>query len=394
MKELFFFDQASTTQCIQEAAEVLLRFTTDHYGNPSSSHLMGKEAKGVIETSRKDLATLFGVQPQQIIFTGSGSEADNLAIYGVALDRLANNKKGRIISSPMEHAAVKKTVESLADLGFDIAWTKMTREGQVDLEHFQTLVTPDTVLVSIQLVNNIVGSAHNLERLAKITRTIAPQAVFHSDAVQGFCRVMHPLPGSGVDLLSISGHKVGGPKGVGALVVLNPTLLKSGMRPLIWGGEQEHGFRSGTQNAGLIGAFGIAAKKAFESLNLSRAKGNKLRSILAESLKPCALVRWNTPPILDKDLSEKFVPHIVSLSLEGIPGIMLACELESRGFIVSTGSACSSSKQAPDQALQAIGASPYVCSNSIRISFSSHQAEEEVRALGNAICEIAKELSA
>jgi cysteine desulfurase len=265
------------------------------------------------------------------------------------------------------------------------------------------MLTPETVLVSIQQVNNIVGSVLPVADIALRCKELQPNVIFHTDAVQAFGKVEHPVAGSPIDLVSISGHKVHGPKGVGALIVLNENLLKSGIRPLIWGGEQEGGLRSGTQNAGLIAGFHAAAQETLAQKAQVETHVKKLQSYFKEMLLSRGLIhadpahsllRWNSP--------SQTVPHIINLSLMQVapgksaavfPSGLLAQMLEERGCLVSTGSACSSKKKAPDAVLAAMGLPAEACSSALRISFSSSNQLGDVDTLVKALEESIKSMS-
>jgi cysteine desulfurase len=376
-----FFDSASTTRCCEEAAALVQQFAVEDYGNPSSSHVFGQRAARAILKSRQFFAAHFNVEPNQIIFTGSGTESDNLAIYGVATHCL--QKRGhpiRIIASKTEHPAVRKTVESLVPFGVEVKLAEVDSTGQIDREKFRELLTPETALVSIHRVNNIVGTILPVEELAREVKEKCPQALFHTDAVQAFGRVSLPRSHSAVDLVSISAHKIQGPKGIGALIVLNKALLKSGMRPLIWGGDQEGGLRSGTQSAGLITGFHAAAEKTLSQMKTAVDHTTSLRQHFRELLAERKLldrVHWNSP--------EDAVPHIVNLSVPQFPSGPLAKLLEERLCLVSTGSACSSLKQEPDAVLKAMGLSLPFANSTLRVSFSASNTLEEVDTLAHAL---------
>lgn len=391
MTKFLFFDNAATTPCLGDVAEVFNRFSCEDYGNPSSSHALGQEAAKAIRDSRQFFAQAFRVEPSQVIFTGSGTEADNLAIYGVALPALARpeSRRKRVLASSIDHPAVRKTVLSLGSLGLDAQLIPVDAQGQVRGDELDRLVGPETLLVSIHQVNNIMGAILPVAELAQLAKQKNPGLVFHTDSVQAFGKVAPPDPRSGVDLVSISGHKVHGPKGVGALIILNKNLLKHGLRPLIWGGEQEGGFRSGTQNAGLIAGFRVAAERTLAE----QAKGSEqvhklqtrfrdlliIKGLLANGPRPGGKVHWNSPSTA--------VPHIVSLSVPGYPAALLAKLLEERRCLVSTGSACSSQKIEPDQVLIAMGVPGELCQSAIRVSFSSQNELDEVDQLVAALDE-------
>ncbi len=397
MSSTLFFDYASTTPCIPSAVEALAKFSTEKFGNPSSSHLYGQEAHHAIREARSFFAQVFNTSPEQVLFTGSGSEADNLAIYGVALDTLSKNKnqhRSRVLCSSIEHAAVKKTIQSLSSFGIDVQLIPVDANGQIVLEKFSELLTPETLLVSIHQVNNILGSLLPIEELAQFAKSKVPGLIFHTDAVQAFGKVKIPSFPSKIDLLSISAHKIQGPKGIGALIVLNPSLLRSGLRPLIWGGGQEGGFRSGTQNAGLISGFYLASeillRKQKEWLEWTTALRLKLMDSLIEkkllafdsnkNRSKGSPLHWNSP--LDLNLT---LPHIISLSAPGFPGGAWAKLLEDRHCLVSTGSACSSKKADPEDVLCALGYSDAIQTSAIRISFSTLNKTHDIDILSNAI---------
>lgn len=395
MTSTVYFDHASTTSCCPEALDQLIHLTQNAYGNPSSSHRLGQIAARAISDARLFFGDLFHVPPEQVIFTGSGSESDNLAIYGVAMPYLARRdpwkQPPRVIASAIEHPAVRKTVLSLKELGFDVQLAPVDRKGFIERETFLKLLTPETILVSIMTVNNIVGSRQDIVELAKITKKAAPKAIFHTDAVQAFGKVDLPQAPSPVDLISLSAHKIHGPKGVGALVLLDEAVQKQ-LSPITWGGDQEQGLRSGTQNAAAISAFHFAAKIAITRQADLLDHAQKLRARLREdlirkhllNLEDCSKTRltWNS--------SDDAVPYIVSLGCPGIPSQPLAGLLEERGYLVATGSACSSAKTDPDPVLCAMGFPPGVAMSAIRISFSLENQLEEVVGLVQALEESVK----
>lgn len=414
-----FFDYASTTPCSDKSAQLMKRYSVEDYGNPASNHIYGQRASQPIRDARLFFTRHFKLNnPSQIIFTGSGSEANNLAIVGVAMQALskpaagtsngASNKLKRIIVSAIEHPSVKKTAESLASFGpgnpyfFDIQFAPVDSNGQIIRERLFELLTPETILVSIMQVNNIMGSIQKVEEIAKEVRKRQARVLFHVDAVQSFCKIPAPTAPSAVDLVSISGHKIHGPKGVGALVLLNP--VQARIRPLIWGGDQESGLRSGTQNAGLIAGFHAAAEAALqkqesflnhchqlktrlhEQLTLlgllseshslgSSGQGYKLGSKTDPKISP--KIRWNSP--------EDGVPHIINLSVPGYPAAPFAGLLEEQHCLVSTGSACHSRKAEAEPVLAAMGLPLAVQESAIRVSLSDSVQLSDIDYLANAI---------
>lgn len=379
-----FFDSASTTPCIPEAADLVRHFCADSYGHPSSTHALGQQSARAIREARLFFGEIFQVAPEQIIFTGGGTESDNLAIYGLTVPYLASKHSSsvgtpRALASATEHPAVKKTILSLKDIAVDSLLIPVNEQGQIETEKLCSRLNPSTFLVSIHQANNITGAILPVEELAREVKKQVPGALFHTDAVQSFGKIRVPAAPSPVDLISISGHKVGGPKGIGALVVLNSKLLTSSrFRPMIWGGEQENGWRSGTQNAGLIAAFHYAAERTLRNMKASREHALLLQTRLKERLSAASpSVRWNSP--------ESALPQIVSLSVPGFSAGPLARLLEERGFLVATGSACSSKKPEPDPTLTAMGLPEAVCTSSLRISFSRPNQAEHVDALVDAL---------
>lgn len=389
MKKNLFFDNASTTRCYEPVLQALQQFTCEDYGNPSSNHAFGQRAASAIRKARLYFSDLFKVTPDQVIFTGGGTEADNLAIYGTLLPLIKREQNLEILTSPVEHPAVLKTIQSTEDLGVTPRMVPVDTQGRLDSQAFTNAITPHTFLVSIMRVNNIMGATFPVHELAAQAKKINPNLIFHTDAVQAFGRVDIPDSSTAVDLVSISAHKVGGPKGIGALIVLNKDLLqRKRLRPLIWGGSQEGGFRSGTQNAGLISGFHIAteitlAQRAAyteKTLALRTLFKNELekRGLLCPPHQPLkGLLHWNSP--------EHAVPHIINMSLCGYPSGPLAKLLEERGCLVSTGSACSSSKVEPDYVLQAMGYPSLIFNSAIRISLSDTLQSEDIMTLAEGL---------
>jgi cysteine desulfurase len=378
-----FFDSASTTKCEEEVVHLLRQYADEDFGNPSSNHAFGQRAARVIREARLFFANYFRVQPEQVIFTGSGTEANNLAIYGTALNAIHRRSESmRILYSAIEHPSVRRTVQSLQDFGMDAHSIPVDSEGQIVESQFEGLLTPQTLFASIHRVNNIVGIQLPVDELAKKAKAKVPHLIFHTDAVQAFGRVPIPLYSSAVDLVSISGHKIGGPKGVGALIVLNKKLLqnipsKGSLRPLLWGGDQEQGLRSGTQNAGLIAGFHIAAEITLREREKTTRHFEALKNLLREKVQENRQIVWNSPA--------NAVPHIINLSVPGLPSGPLANLLEERHCLVSVGSACSSKKPEPEPVLGAMGKQLNIQTSSIRISFSKYTQPQDIETLAVAL---------
>lgn len=373
-----FFDHASTTPCSAAVLEAMRPFETERFGNPSSAHGAGQAAAIAIAEARKAFAQWFNVEPKQVIFCSGGTEANNLAIQGVALGLLESGAKEgsrRLLYSATEHPAVRETAVALRRLGFDPRELTVDSRGQVQLP----TELENVALVSVQQVNNILGTLHPVDALARLVKEKAPSAVFHTDAVQAFGKVPVSRAPSAVDLVSLSAHKIHGPKAVGALIALNPRLK---LRPLLFGGGQEGGLRSGTQSAALIAGFHAAALAALARQKEAHAHVTGLRARLVSGLESRGLLG----SLLRRNSPDDAVPYIVSLSLlQALPSAAFARLLEEEGCIVSTGSACHSHKPEPELALAAIGLSPELASAGLRISFSHEQRAEDVDRLVDAI---------
>ena len=379
VNSLRFFDSAATTPCGTAAVSRWVQSQERSYGNPSSAHRLGREAALEVAEARTFFGEAFGVSPDQVIFTASGSESDNLAVIGGALAA----KSGRVVVSTTEHPAVRAAAISLRDFGFEVALAPVNKAGSVDVSSIDQTVTKDTVVLSIMRVNNIVGSINDVDLLATRAKAIAPNVLVHCDAVQAFGKVDVPAHGSAVDCLSISAHKIHGPKGIGALILLNRDLLtKKRIRPLIWGGGQEQGLRAGTTNAGLIAAFAEAAQEALNSRHTYLVHCKTLSDRLLHQLAHHGLRRemdfWVNSP-------DSGAPYILNLSFEGAPSTLMSKLLEDEGCFVSTGSACSSQKPERDATLLAMGFPTARIDNALRISFSTHNSVEDVDILADSI---------
>ena len=395
----YFFDFASTTPPCSEAQNASKNFDEEYFGNPSSSHLLGAKAGEAIENARNFFADYFGVHPKNVIFTGSGTESDNLAVLGTAHALLARDcREGRLkqndyqaplfACSAVEHPAIRATTLSLKDFGWAPETLPVDVNGQIDEKKYHSFLHKNPSFISIMRVNNIIGTQFPIEDLAKKAKSICPNVIFHSDCVQAFGKVEVPKKGSQVDLISISGHKIEGPKGVGALIVLNDDLLDQGLpRPIICGGSQENGYRSGTQNAGLIAGFHCAAKKFLEKKDEYIEKTAQLKKQFIEGLLENQLLHQKERAMLQINSPKDGVPYVINLASPFLPASRIAKSLEEKGFFVATGSACSSKNRSPDPVLIATGKTIAEASSSIRVSFCSTQNQDDILALCNALKE-------
>lgn len=363
MIDLHYLDNSATTAVSKAAAQKALYMMTENFGNPSSLHKLGINAELCIEDAREAVAKALGAQPKNIIFTSGGTEANNTVLFGAseALKRRGN----RIIVSAVEHSSVYESAKRLSELGYDVQYAPVDGDGIVDLEKLDSLLTDKTILVSIMAVNNETGSIQPTEAIAKRIKRHSPEALFHVDAVQAFCKMpLKPLRW-GVDFMTVSAHKIHGPKGVGAI------MIRDGARmiPLLYGGEQQHKTRPGTESAPLIAAFGEAVKEADISANLSYIR--ELNDYAVSKLKALDDVTINSPA--------SALPYIINISVKGIRSETMLHHLEQSEVYVSSSSACAKGKRS--YVLAAMGLSDDRIDSSVRISFSKYNTRSDIDAL-------------
>ena len=364
MTASFYLDNAASTRLHPEVLEAALPFLQERYGNPSSLHPPGMQARRAVKGARETLARMLGVPPQAVIFTAGGTESCNLALQGAfASDRL---KGERLLVSAIEHPAVLETARRLAAKGVDVRQIPVTAGGIVDLAALETQLDGNVRVVSVMALNNELGTAQPIEAIGRLLARAAPKAVFHVDAVQAFTKLPLNWRAAGVHLLSVSGHKVHAPKGIGALVRLRPVPLE----PVIAGGGQEDGLRSGTENV-----FGIVAlaQAAQRTAALHAAQREQRRGYADAWLAELA-----GQPRVQVFRSEAATPYIISFSLEPLPGEVILHHLEQEGLYVSTGSACATAKPDPSHVLLAAGLSERRALSSIRLSFSVFNTLDEL----------------
>jgi len=359
-----YLDHSATTPVRSEVAELVLRYMTDTFGNPSSVHGFGREARKGVEEARERVASLINADPREIVFTSGGTEADNLAIKGVAL---ANRKKGRhIITSAIEHHAVLHTCEFLEKEGYEVTVLGVDSAGLVSPDDLKAALRDDTILVSIMMANNEMGAIQPIKELAAIARERG--VYFHTDAVQAVGQVKVDVEELGVDLLSLSAHKIYGPKGVGALYVRRGTKIK----PIAHGGGHERRMRAGTENVPGIVGLGLAAKLAQEELEDRRRHLLKLRDKLIEGiLDRVEDVRLNGP-------REERLPNNVNISFAYVEGESILLNLDLQGIAASSGSACTSGSLEPSHVLLAMGISHELAHGSVRMSLGTGNSEEDI----------------
>lgn len=380
MKPTIYLDNGATTRVCEEALEVYLNVSRAHFGNPSSLHAVGFDAEGVLKNARAEVMKALGAKDGTLVFTASGSEANNLAIFGRAHAKERYRGK-KILTTAGEHSSVSAVAAALKNEGYKYE-TIPTAGGALDFDTLEKMLTPDVVLISAMIVNNETGALYDLARLSRMMKEKCPDAVLHADATQAFMKIPFTPAALGADMVTISSHKIEGPKGVGALYVSAQIIKTRGLSPLILGGGQEAGYRSGTENVPGIAAFAKAAIIAKNDLQNRIKKISDLRSYLLEKLEGddrLSDISALCPP--------EFSPHIVSLTVPNIKSETMLHFLSSEGICVSSGSACSSNAQVrhTSEALLAYGQTEQDADSSIRISFSHRNTREDVDALCEAL---------
>jgi cysteine desulfurase len=357
-------DSNATTPVRPEVAEAMLRVFSEDFGNPSSIHWFGQQAKSLVDEARQQVARLIHAEPSEIVFVSGGTEADNLAIRGIA--EVQKLKGHHIITSKIEHHAVLHTCRDLEKQGWEITWLDVSRDGLVNPEDVRRAIRPDTALITIMHANNEIGTIQPIEEIGRIAEEA--DVYFHSDGVQATGKIPVDVRGLRVDLYSMSAHKIHGPKGIGALYVRKGTTVK----PLMTGGGHERNRRSGTENvAGIVG-FGQAAKLAREGLEAEAATMGQLRDRLESGLKariPSIHVNAEKAPRL---------PNTSNIMVDFAEGEGLVISLDLKGVAVSTGSACSSGSLEPSHVLTAIGKTPDEAHGSLRFSLNAMNTVEDV----------------
>lgn len=361
-----YLDNSATTQCSQTAADLMMRLLREDYGNPSSLHNRGMEAENYVKEARKRIAQTLKVNEKEIYFTSGGSESNNLAIVGSAL---ANKRSGmHVITTMIEHPSVANPFAYLEELGFAVTYLPVDAYGCISLEDLQEAMCSDTILVSMMHVNNEIGAVEPIEEAARVIKQKNPNCLFHVDAIQSYGKFRIYPKRMGIDLLSVSGHKIHGPKGSGFLFVRD----KVKVHPLILGGGQERGMRSGTENVPAIAGLGQAAMEIYQNFESNQTRMYRLRDYFIQEVEQIDGVSVNG----HKD--HRSAPHIVSVSVSGVRSEVLLHALEDKQIYVSAGSACSSNKPAVSRTLQSIGLKRELLESTVRFSFSVHTTKEEI----------------
>ena len=360
-----YFDNSATTRCSDTVVALMQRVLLEDYGNPSSLHMKGVVAEKYIKTATEQIARTLKVAEKEIIFTSGGTESNNLALIGVAL---ANQRMGKhIITTSIEHASVYNPLIFLEEQGFEVTYLPVDAQGVVSLEMLREAVREDTILVSMMHVNNEIGTIEPVEEAAKLIHEKNPGTLIHVDAIQSFGKLRIYPKRMGIDLLSVSGHKIHGPKGVGFLYVKDKTKI----RPIIHGGGQQKNMRSGTENVAGIAGLGAAVEELYQNFDEKTERLYELREYLVAGMQVLEGTTVNGAE------GRNAAPHIVSVSFAGIRAEVLLHALEERGIYVSTGSACSSNHPAISGTLKAIGVKPELLDSTVRFSLSVESTREE-----------------
>ena len=370
-----YLDNSATTRAYDEVASLVAKIMTEEYGNPSSVHHMGMVSGERLAQARETIAATLKVEPQEILFTSGGTESDNLALIGVAK---ANKWRGKhIITTAIEHPAILETTSALEKEGFEITYLPVDETGVVQLEDLKAALREDTILVSMMFVNNEIGSVQKIQEAGELIKAYNSDIYFHVDAVQGYGKFVIRPKSMKIDLLSVSGHKIHGPKGIGFLYIKKGTKIN----PICYGGGQQKGMRSGTENVPGIAGLALAAKMCYENFEDKQNKLYELKEYLIKSLNErLSDIKVNGPACREG------APHIVSVSIKGLAAETVLNMLSSKNIYVSAGSACTSNNPHISDTLQAIGLEKDLLESTIRISMSFMTTKEEIDYFLDTLC--------
>lgn len=377
-----YLDNSSTTKQFDEVTETVAELCRTVFGNPSSLHGIGMDAEKVIKSAKSTVLQSIGAEAgDDFIFTSGGTEANNLAILGYVRPKLSRNP--HIVTTKIEHPSVLEVFKTLKEEGAVCSYVGVDKNGIIDLDELSSVLTERTEFLSVMLVNNEVGSIQPIDKIVKIAKVKNPRIKIHADAVQAFCKIPINVKKSGIDMLSVSGHKIHGPKGIGGLFVKKGVTLK----PFMYGGHQQKNLRSGTENPPAIGGFEKAIKINTEDFSRKTEKIAKLKKMLISELATIDRVEFNS------GIGECFAPNIVNASFVGLRSETLLHALEAEGVYVSTGSACSSNHPELSHVLLAMGHDKKRIDSAIRLSMSLCTSEQEVKKAINAIKKCVEMLS-
>ena len=361
-----YFDNSATTKVLDCVKDAVVDAMCVNYGNAAAKHRKGVEAENLIREAKKAIADTLKVQEKEILFTSGGTESNNTALIGTAL---ANRRAGKhLITTGVEHPSIYNTMSFLEEMGFEVTYLPVDHLGHISLEDLEKAIREDTILVSVMYVNNEVGAVEPIEAISQCIKKKNPKTLFHVDAIQAYGKYKIRPKKQGIDLLSVSGHKIHAPKGVGFLYIRDGVKI----RPILFGGGQQKGMRSGTENVpGCVG-LGVAAREAYKDFDARIEKLYTLREHLIAGLKPLGGVTING----SEDRTN--APQIVSASFEGVRSEVLLHALEDQGVYVSSGSACSSNHPGISGTLKGIGVKKELLDSTIRFSLGDLNTEEEV----------------
>ena len=361
-----YFDNSATTRCFEEVKDIVVKTMMEDFGNPSAMHQKGVDAEGYVKESARILSQILKVTEKEILFTSGGTESNNLALIGGAL---ANKRSGNhIITTAVEHAAVSQPIAFLKEQGFEVTILPVDERGVVKLDALEKALRPDTILVSTMMVNNETGAVMPVEKIGAMVQEKSPKALYHVDAIQAFGKYRIYPKKWGIHLLSVSGHKIHGPKGIGFLYIGE----KVKITPIVYGGEQQKNVRSGTENVPGIAGLGLAAKMIYHDLDMKTALMRELKEYFIEGI---AKIENTT---VHGMTDENSAPHIISVGFAGIRSEVLLHTLEEKGIYVSSGSACASNHPAISGTLKAIGVRQELLDSTLRFSFGVFNTREEV----------------
>ena len=361
-----YFDNSATTVVTESVKDIVVKAMTEDYGNPSSMHMIGVNAEKYVKTAKENIAKILKVDVGEIYFTSGGTEGNNMAIIGSAN---ANKRAGnRVITTKIEHSSVANPMKYLEKQGFDVVYLPVDNNGIVDMEVLKKEMTKDTILVSIMNVNNEVGAIEPVSEIGKYIKSVNPSVVYHVDAIQAFGKMEIRPRKENIDILTVSGHKIHAPKGSGFMYIKKNTKVN----PIILGGGQQEGMRSGTENVPGIAGIGQAAKDCYDNLEKNVAHMTELKDCLIDELSKFDGVTINSQK------GNVGAPHIVSASFENVRSEVLLHALEDKGIYISAGSACSSNRPAVSETLKAMGIDSNLLGSTVRFSFCELNKKEEI----------------
>ena len=371
-----YLDNSATTVALPEVRDIVVKTMMEDYGNPSSLHKKGMEAEQYVKTAAERIARTLKAKPSEIVFTSGGTESNNMAIIGAAR---ANRRAGKhIITSTIEHASVYNVFGYLEEEGYRVSYIPVDENGHLKEKELEAAIDEETTLVSVMYVNNEVGSVNPIEEIGALIKRKNPKTIFHVDAIQAYGKYRINPKKEHIDLLSVSSHKIHGPKGVGFLYIKDGTKIV----PVVYGGGQQKGMRSGTHNVPGIAGLGVAAEKIYED---HEAKIARMYEIKKEFVK---LVQELPETKINGLTDEQSAPHVVSVGFAGVRSEVLLHALEERGIYVSSGSACSSNHPAVSGTLRGIGVERELLDSTLRFSFSIFTTEEEIRYCAQMLSEL------